>query len=152
MVLDVVAELGGNLHVMDLGCGTGHPIAARVAPLVSRYLGVDTSDAMLVAFPNQVPQAECRLLDMARIQSIGGTWDLIFSWGFLCHLSIHRQSRTLVAAARMLKAGGRLMFTCCEDSGQRKGSVGPHIDAIDHYSTGKSGYSSLLFANGMQEL
>ena len=54
VVLEVVHEMGEGLHVMDLGCGTGHPIAIRVAPLASRYLGVDSSAPMLSAFRTNV--------------------------------------------------------------------------------------------------
>ena len=152
VVLDVVHEMGGSPHVMDLGCGTGYPIAVRVAPLVSTYLGVDNSEPMLSAFRKNVPEAECRLLDMSDIESIGGAWDLIFSWGSLCHLSIDRQSSILACAAQLLNPDGQLMFTGGEESGQCKGSVGPHVNAIDHYSMGKTGYAELLAANGMKEL
>ena len=32
-VLGLVNEMGGSLNVLDLGCGTGHPIAIQVAPV-----------------------------------------------------------------------------------------------------------------------
>ena len=152
VVLDVVHEMGGGLHVMDLGCGTGHPIAVRVAPLVAKYFGIDNSEPMLSAFRGNVPEAECCLLDMSNIETIGGTWDLIVSWGSLCHLSVDRQTSTLACAARLLKTDGRLIFTGGKEPGQCKGSVGPHANVIDHYSMGKTEYKALLAANGMKEL
>ncbi len=50
--------MGDGLTVLDLGCGTGYPIAVRVARRVSRYLGIDNSEAMLSAFRRNVPLAE----------------------------------------------------------------------------------------------
>ncbi len=149
VVLDVVHEMGAGLRVMDLGCGTGHPIAVRVAPLVSTYLGIDNSEPMLAVFQKNVPEAERRLLDMSNLESIGGSWDLIFSWGSLCHLSVDRQTSALARAAQLLNPNGRLMFTGGEEPGQCKGSVGPHVNVIDQFSMGKAGYTELLAANGM---
>jgi len=137
---------------MDLGCGTGHPIAVRAAPRVSRYLGIDNSEPMLSAFRKNVPGAECRLLDISHLDIVGGAWDFIFSWGSLCHLPIDRQRNALTCAAQLLPAGGRLLFTGGEEPGQCKGSVGPRVNVIDHYSMGRTGYAALLTANGMKEV
>lgn len=148
-VLELVCQMGDGLHVLDLGCGTGHPIAMRIAPLVSRYLGIDNSEAMLSAFRQNVPEAECACLDMTRIEGVGGGWDVIFSWGAMCHLPVAQQTTSLVAAVRLLNTGGRLMFTSGPEPGRCKGSVGPHINVIDHFSMGQVGYTELLTAHGM---
>jgi SAM-dependent methyltransferase len=151
-VLLLVQAMGSGLAVLDLGCGTGYPIAKRVAPRVSRYLGIDRSEAMLSAFRRNVPQAECACLDMTAIGRLDGGWDLIFSWGAICHLPIEAQTETLIAATRLLAAAGRLLFTDGQAPGQCKGSVGPSVDCIDHYSLGRSGYTDLLTGNGMRLL
>jgi len=83
-LLSLVEAMGDGLTVLDLGCGTGHPIAARLAPRVSRYLGIDNAQAMLAVFRRNLPQVECMCLDMSEIARLGGGWDLIFSWGALC--------------------------------------------------------------------
>ena len=43
----LVAPLKPNSQVLDLGCGTGHPIASHLAALGHRVIGVDGSAAML---------------------------------------------------------------------------------------------------------
>lgn len=149
-VLELVQELGDHLHVLDLGCGTGYPIATQVSALVHRYLGIDHSKAMLSAFRKNVPYAESQLLDIPQVERVGGEWDLIFSWGALCHLKAAAQSTALIAACRMLKLGGRLMFTSGQHPGHCKGSVGPH--RVDHYSMGEPRYTDLLAAHGLSLL
>jgi SAM-dependent methyltransferase len=151
-LLSLAEAMGKGLNVLDLGCGTGHPIAMRLAPWASRYLGVDNSEAMLAAFRRNLPQVECACLDMTEIECLGGGWDLIFSWGALCHLKADAQARTLIAAAGLLDPGGRLLFTSGEASGRCKGSVGPYRDVIDHLSLGQTAYTDLLSANGMRIL
>jgi SAM-dependent methyltransferase len=151
-VLALIDEMGRDIHVLDLGCGTGHPIAVRIAPMVSRYLGVDNSAPMLDAFKQNAPAVECRLLDMALVARVGGCWDLIFSYGAICHLSRDGQVAALTAISGLLKSGGRLLFTGAEQEGHCTGSVGPYVDVIDHYSLGRAGYAALLEKSGMRQL
>lgn len=151
-LLSLVEAMGKGLNVLDLGCGTGHPIAVGLVPRVSRYLGIDNSEAMLAVFRRNLPEAECACLDMTEIERLGGGWDLIFSWGALCHLPAEAQARTLSAAAGLLNPGGRLLFSSGEALGQCKGSVGPYRDVIDHLSLGQAAYTDLLSANGMRIL
>jgi len=148
-VVDLAEQMSSSLHVLDLGCGTGHPIAIRVAPLVTRYLGIDNSEPMLRAYRKSVPEAECQFLDMEQIETIGGNSDIIFSWGAICHLPVNRQASTLTGASRLLNKHGYLMFTGGEEPGHCKGSIGPYKNVIDHYSMGKDGYKELLAVNGM---
>lgn len=151
-LLSLVEAMGDGLSVLDLGCGTGHPMAACLAPRVSRYLGIDNAQAMLSVFRRNLPQVECRCLDMSEIARLGGGWDLIFSWGALCHLPAEAQVRTLSAAAGLLNPGGRVLFTSAEAPGQCQGSIGPYREVIDHLSLGKAAYTEVLSANGMRLL
>jgi SAM-dependent methyltransferase len=151
-LMSLVEAMGDGLTVLDLGCGTGHPMAARLAPRVSRYLGIDNAQAMLSVFRRNLPQVECLCLDMSEIARLRGGWDLIFSWGALCHLPAEAQVRTLTAAADLLNPGGRLLFTSAEAPGQCTGSVGPYRDIIDHLSLGKAAYTEVLSANGLRLL
>ncbi len=147
-ILEQVRELGTDLHALDLGCGTGHPIAVEVAPHVERYLGIDNSAAMLSAFKENVPGVECRLLDLMDVQSVGGAWDLIFSWGVIFHLRVEEQAVALVESGKLLKPGGRLLFNSGQDAGCTTGKVGDH--RVEHYSMSAVEYRDLLVESGLE--
>lgn len=42
-ILHEVGILGNDIRVLDLGCGTGHPIAKAISPIVKEYCGIDSS-------------------------------------------------------------------------------------------------------------
>ncbi|MCB9501129.1 MAG: class I SAM-dependent methyltransferase [Deferribacteres bacterium] len=147
-ILDEVASLGKDIKVLDLGCGTGHPIAKAVSPIVQDYCGIDSSQSMLDGYLKNVHDASCRLLDMVDIDQITGKWDFIFSWGAMCHLPIEKQKKTMKAACNLLKPGGRFLFTSGKESGERDGTVGEYI--VHHYSMGRSAYIKFLTEQGMK--
>ncbi|MCT0224896.1 hypothetical protein [Synechococcus sp. CS-1328] len=67
-------------------------------------------------------------------------------------LGLYPSQRPRISSLGLLGAGGCLLFTGGEEPGQCKGSIGPHVNAIDHYSLGRAGYTALLAANGMKEV
>lgn len=149
-VLDQVRELGNAPAVLDLGCGSGHPIAMKVAPRAGRYLGIDNSRAMLEVFKKNVPGVECRLLDIGQIAQAGGGWDLIFSWGAVCHCPDEEQKRVFATVSGMLNKGGRLMFTGGRESGHVTGKVGEHT--VHHYSLGEAAYHKHMLEHDLKLL
>lgn len=137
-----VDSLGHKINVLDLGCGTGHPIAKAISPLVNAYCGIDNSQPMLDAYLKNIQNANCKLLNMADIDQISGEWDFIFSWGAICHLPIELQKKSMAAVSTLLKSGGRFLFTSGKDAGKRTGTVGEHT--VHHYSMGRSAYIEFL--------
>ncbi|KAL8971949.1 MAG: hypothetical protein Q9183_000812 [Haloplaca sp. 2 TL-2023] len=54
-----------NSHVLDIGCGTGVPIARTVADAGHRYHGIDQASGMVDLCRAQVPDAESlEVIDM----------------------------------------------------------------------------------------
>ena len=109
--LDALLEgLPAGAEVLDLGCGTGRPIAEAILARGHRVTGVDQAEA---------------LLDLARTRLPGGAWihgtiedfaprrryDAVVCWDALFHLdrSAHRPLLTRFAA--WLRPGGRLMVS-----------------------------------------
>lgn len=109
--LDALLEpLTYGAVVLDLGCGTGRPMAGYLLERGLRVIGVDQSEAML---------------DIARRRYPGGTWvaaDLvhyvmpagvsaIVLWDSLFHIARNHHGDILRRAAAALPKGGRLMLT-----------------------------------------
>ena len=150
-VKDILLEvkvLGKNIKVLDLGCGTGHPIAKAVSPIVDKYCGIDSSQPMLDVYLKNVQNADCKLIDMPSIDQIQGKWDFIFSWGSICHLPIELQKKTMIAVSKLLKPEGRFLFTSGQDADECTGKVGKYT--VYHYSMGKSAYIEFLKEQNMK--
>jgi cyclopropane fatty-acyl-phospholipid synthase-like methyltransferase len=147
-ILHDVKALGDSIKVLDLGCGTGHPIAKSISPIVNKYCGIDNSQPMLDAYLKNVQNADCKLLEMSNINQIPGKWDLIFSWGAICHLPIELQKKTMIAAANLLKPEGRFLFTSGQETDECTGKVGKYT--VYHYSMGRSAYTGFLKEQNME--
>ncbi len=150
-VKDILLEvelLGRDIKVLDLGCGTGHPIAKAVSPIVKEYRGIDNSRPMLDAYLKNVQPADCRLLDISNIDRIASKWDLIFSWGAMCHLPAEQQKKTMTAVGKLLKPEGRFLFTSGKEAEECTGTVGKYT--VYHYSLGRSAYTDFLKEQGME--
>jgi ubiquinone/menaquinone biosynthesis C-methylase UbiE len=99
--------------LLDAGCGASMSALELFGPLIPRirYLGIDVSDAVDVA----VERFRERGLDAAFVQADltclplrDDSVDVIFCEGVLHHTASTRDG--LLALARLLKPGGRLMF------------------------------------------
>ena len=147
-IINEVEALGKSIKVLDLGCGTGHPIAKTVSPMVQLYCGIDNSQPMLNEYLVNVPNAYCRLLDMPKIDQLPGDWDLIFSWGSICHLPIESQKKTMITVSKLLKPEGRFLFTSGPEADECTGKVGKYT--VFHHSMGKQAYTELLREQNME--
>ncbi|THB81149.1 MAG: class I SAM-dependent methyltransferase [Desulfobacteraceae bacterium] len=146
-ILEQVNVLGNEIRVLDLGCGTGHPIAKAISPVVNQYRGIDNSQPMLDAYMKNVQDADCVLMEMSELELISGQWDFIFSWGAICHLPIEQQKKTMSVVSSLLKPGGRFLFTSGKDADECTGKVGQYT--VYHYSMGRRAYVEFLNENEM---
>lgn len=133
--------------ILDLGCGTGFPIAQALIARAGRYVGIDNCAGMCEVFRRRLPQAECRLGELDDLAGLAGPFDLIFSWGALCHLPPERQRHAIAGAARLLARGGLLAFTGGDEPGSCPGRVGPLV--VQHHSLGREGYRTTALAAGL---
>ena len=122
-----LAEHGDYPLVIDAGCGAGMSALELFGSLVPRirYLGVDVSTAVDVAaerFAERGLQAAFMQADISNLPLTPGSVDLIFSEGVLHHTDSTKLA--LLALARLLKKGGRLMFYVY----RRKGPVREFTD------------------------
>lgn len=142
----IVAEVGCGAAVLDLGCGSGAPIAAFLAESGCRVTGIDFSASMLELARKRVPEAEFLQGDM-RVLPVDGAFSAIIAWDSLFHLTGKEQLDLLPRLAGRIKPSGWLLFTCGPERGERWGRVagGP----VFHASLAPEEYTDLLQKAGM---
>ena len=96
--------------MLDLGCGTGEPVARLLVERGFRVVGVDESEAMLAVARRVVPGAEFIRADMRGLTLPGGfaaavAWDSVFHVGREHHREIYAKLYAL------LEPGGRLLLS-----------------------------------------
>lgn len=111
---DELAPLLDVLHagsrVLDLGCGTGVPIARTLARS-HNVVGVDMSGGQLALACRQVPGADFVRGDMSRVAFQPGSFDAIVSFYAIFHLPLSEHAPLIARIGAWLKPGGYLMAT-----------------------------------------
>lgn len=99
--------------ILDLGCGTGQPVAQYLIKNNFRVVGVDQSAQMLEIAREIVPEAELIHADMCEMNLDGEfaaaiCWDSMFHVGRTRHQAIFRKLSDLLAPGGwlLLSAGG----------------------------------------------
>lgn len=144
--LALVPEEG---RVLDLGCGTGDPIAAHLARCGRRVTGVDFSHAMLAIAAERFPDGDWRWGDM-RALDLAERFDGVLGWDGFFHLMPDEQRSTLPRIASHLVPGGALLLTVGPDAGEALGRVGE--DPVYHSSLSREEYGAVLAAHGVDVL
>ena len=109
--LDLMLEgLRPGARVLDLGCGTGEPVALYLIGKGFRVVGVDESAAMLEIARRVVPEAELIEGDMCDVE-FAGVFDAAIAWDSLFHVerAHHRAVYRKIYGA--LAPGGRLLLS-----------------------------------------
>lgn len=103
------ARLPVGGEVLDIGCGSGRPIAEWLIGQGFRLTGVDASPALIVQCLGRFPDHDWRLADMRGLD-LGRRFDGVLAWFSSFHLTAEAQEGMAAVYARHLKPGGSLMF------------------------------------------
>lgn len=103
------ARLPVSGEVLDLGCGSGRPIAEWLIGQGFRMTGVDASPALIAHCRVGFPDHDWRLADMRGLD-LGRRFDGVLAWFSSFHLTAEAQAEMAVVYARHLRPGGTLMF------------------------------------------
>lgn len=127
--------------LLDLGCGTGAPIATYLAERGLAITGVDGAAAMVDLFRQTLPQATAHHVDMRELD-LGQTFDAILAWDSYFHLSPDDQRAMFAVFKRHAAPNAALMFTSGHLAGEAWGTVAG--EQVYHASLSPEDYHDLL--------
>ncbi|MEM7786374.1 MAG: class I SAM-dependent methyltransferase [Bacteroidota bacterium] len=128
-------------HILDLGCGSGEPMARYLIAHGFRITGVDAAQAMIDIAQTRFPEHTWRQGDMRELD-LGETFDGIIGWNSFFHLPPGDQPDTLRSIVAHLKPGGRLMLTVGPENGEVTGHV--NGEQVYHGSLSPDTYTRIL--------
>jgi len=142
-----VGRLKTGAKVLDLGCGSGWPVAQHMAQRGLRVTGVDSSPTMISLCHGRLPDHEWIVADMRGL-SLGRRFDGILAWDSFFHLDHDDQRRMLVVFAEHAAAGAWLMFNAGPQHGEAIGDY--RGSPLYHASLAPSEYEALLDRSGFE--
>ena len=134
-------------RVLDLGCGTGAPIAQRLVATGLRVIGVDGAPAMVNLFRTNLPGEEAILADM-RSLDLGRKFDGLIAWDSYFHLDHAAQAAMFEIFANHAVPGAPLMFTSGPEHGIAMGEF--QGEPLFHASLSPEVYRQALETNGFR--
>ncbi len=109
--VDLLVEgLGPGARVLDVGCGTGEPVARYLVGRGFRVVGVDESEGMLDIARRAVPEADFVRADMCEME-LEGRFAAVLAWDSLFHVERARHAAVFARLAALLEEGGRLLLS-----------------------------------------
>jgi len=137
--------LPGGAAVLDLGCGTGTPIATYFVQRGVDVVGVDSSETMISLFRRRLPGVAACLSDMRTLR-LECEFQGIIAWDSFFHLTPDDQRRMFAVFRRHSAPDALLMFTSGPERGEVTGKLG--ADLLYHASLSAAEYRTLLSGNG----
>lgn len=141
----LVAPLHAGAHVLDIGCGSGEPIAADLIGRGFVVTGLDVSEPLIRLCRERFPGHDFHIGDMREL-SLGRTFDAIVAWHSFFHLTPEAQRAMFPRFASHAASGCSLMFTSGPAAGVAIGEF--EGEPLYHASLDPEEYRSLLSENG----
>lgn len=136
-------------RVLDLGCGTGHPIADYLAGQGAQVTGVDAAPEMIEIARHHAPAGDWRVDDI-RTLDLGTRFDGVLAWNSLFHLNGPDQVTLFDVIARHAADEAALMFTSGIGEGMTIGNF--EGAPLYHASLAPETYRDLLRAHRFENV
>jgi trans-aconitate methyltransferase len=142
-----VACLTQGATVLDLGCGSGMPVAHNIVQHGRHVTGVDSSPTMISLCRNRMPEQEWIVSDM-RAVALGRRFNGILGWDSFFFLRPDDQRKMFNVFAAHASPSAFLMFNTGPRYGEAIGQYrgGP----LYHASLDSSEYEALLDRSGFK--
>lgn len=142
-----LALLGPDKTVLDLGCGSGEPMASYLSGRGCDVTGVDTAPALIDLCRARLPDQRWYVADM-RSLALDETFAGILAWNSFFHLCHDDQRRMFPVFRAHARAGTALMFTSGPEHGVAMGTF--EGEPLFHASLSSAEYRALLMSNGFE--
>lgn len=137
-------------NILDVGCGSGHPIATYLTAHKFSMTGIDASKELLKIAKKNCPEMKLIHGDMRTIK-LQNQYDGIIEWWSLFHVPKNDHELMIKRFANWLKIGGILEFTTGDHEYQTSSN-----DMLNHllwfYSEQPTSYEKYLKRNGFEIL
>jgi len=139
------ALLAPDATILDIGCGTGQPIARHFMEQGHAVTGVDSASAMIALCRARFPEGDWQIADMRRL-ALGRRFDGLIAWDSFFHLTPEDQRGMFKVFANHATLGAALIFTSGPAYGEAIGSF--EGEALYHGSLDPQEYRALLAESG----
>ena len=134
-------------RVLDLGCGSGFPIAAHLIEQGCQVEGVDIAPAMIALCRKRWPDQTWRVDDMRTVE-LSGPYDGALAWHSSFHLSGLDQAHLIARVGDTLAPGAPFMFTSGDGDGVAWGDM--FGDRLFHASLAPAQFETALEEAGLE--
>ncbi|OGR81033.1 MAG: methyltransferase [Elusimicrobia bacterium GWC2_64_44] len=145
----LAARLPAGGSVLDLGCGSGEPLAGYFIRKGFSVTGVDGAPGMIALCRERFPAMTWLAADM-RALALGRRFNAVLAWDSFFHLSMDDQRAMFPVFGAHLADGGLLLFTTGPGEGNTSGSM----EGLEfpYSSLAPEEYRRLLAGQGLEVL
>lgn len=132
--------------IVDIGCGSGVPIAQVLIEDGFTVAGIDASPTLIAAFARRFPDTQhaCEAAQDSRF--FDRSFDAAVAIGLLFLLSAGDQRAVIDRVANALRPGGRLLFSAPREACEWQDT----LTGRRSLSLGEAGYARLLEESGLR--
>lgn len=137
------SNISTGSKILDVGCGTGEPIAKFLITQDYEVTGIDASKKMIDLCKLRFPTGKWLLGDM-RSLNLQEKFHAVIAWHSFFHLPHDDQRRTLKLLAGLVEQNGLLIFTSGSEFGEVWGNNGGYD--LYHASLSAAEYTQILLS------
>lgn len=103
--------------ILDIGCGTGYPLASYLSEKGYNVTGIDSSEKMIeIALSRSIKNAKFLTSDFFDFKT-NGKFDGVLAWDSFFHFPKEKQHVIYTRVAELRNPGGYLLFTHGNEEG-----------------------------------